>query len=101
MNTNRNAIIGLVTDMVKERMAYLGRIIEGLDEKTNLLEAGILDSLEFLDLIAALEERMEVELDLLDADPQAFTTVAGLAAEFMAALGNNRPVGAREEYISK
>ena len=48
-------------------------------ENTNLLEAGIVDSLGFVELIAAIQSHFGIEVDLLDADPDDFLTVDGLA----------------------
>jgi len=49
-----------------------------IDDDFNLVETGLLDSISFLDLIARLEERAEVEFDLFDIDPDDLTTFGGL-----------------------
>ncbi len=49
-----------------------------LDSNPNLIESGIFDSLAFLQLIATLEEKLGKEFDMLDEDPEVFTTYQGL-----------------------
>lgn len=51
-----------------------------VDDEFNIIDRGVVDSLGFLDLIANLETRIGAELDLFDADPDALTTVGGLAS---------------------
>ena len=45
---------------------------------TDLLQAGILDSLGLIDLVAFLEKTTEKQLDLLQLDERDFTTLGGL-----------------------
>lgn len=49
-----------------------------LDANPNLIESGIFDSLAFLQFIATLEEKLGKEFDMLDEDPEVFTTYQGL-----------------------
>lgn len=49
-----------------------------VDDSLNVIDSGLVDSLGFLDLIAQIEQRSGVELDLFDADPDILTTVGGL-----------------------
>ena len=44
----------------------------------DLLEAGVLDSMGFIDLIAFIEEAAGRQLDLLDIEPEEFATIEGL-----------------------
>lgn len=101
MNAHRSQIFSLVVGLVEERMARRGLEPRSVDERTNLLEEGIIDSLEFLDLLAALEERSGVELDLLDADPASFMTIGGLVAELTGACSQLRAPGAVEGVVTK
>ena len=45
----------------------------------DLLEAGVLDSLGFVELIAFIEEATGLQLDLLDIEPEEFATIQGLS----------------------
>ncbi len=44
-----------------------------LTYELNLLESGLYDSMGLLQLIAALEEELGIEIDLSDEDPEEFT----------------------------
>jgi acyl carrier protein len=46
----------------------------------DLREAGVLDSLGFLELVTALEDELGIELDFDDIDPDLLTTVGPLVA---------------------
>jgi acyl carrier protein len=49
-----------------------------LDDDTSLVEAGVLDSMAFLDLVTTLEERTGCILDLAEMNPEEFTSIRGL-----------------------
>lgn len=51
----------------------------GLNEDTNLLESGAIDSLGILDLMNFLSERFGIELDDSDFEPSNFATMDSLA----------------------
>jgi methoxymalonate biosynthesis acyl carrier protein len=46
---------------------------------TDLLESGLLDSLQFVDLLAAIERAFDISIPLGDLDFDRLTTLAGLA----------------------
>ena len=46
---------------------------------TELLESGLLDSLQFVDLLAAIERAFHIGIPLADLDFDRLTTLAGLA----------------------
>jgi len=48
------------------------------DEKENLIQSGVLDSLDFIRLLAEIEEVFGKEIDLFEADPEKVVTVEGL-----------------------
>lgn len=49
-----------------------------LNEETNLLETGLLDSLEFVNLILFIENQCGSKIDLSDVSPEDFTVVKSL-----------------------
>jgi acyl carrier protein len=51
-----------------------------LRPKTDLLEEGILDSLQVLELATAIEERFKITLDPYDFTPQNFRSLQSLMA---------------------
>lgn len=57
-----------------------------ITDDLHLVDAGLLDSISFLGLIAALEEQFGAAVDLADADPAEFFTVGGLTRCATAAL---------------
>ncbi len=73
-----------ITDYIREQTLTLaargGARAVAIDPATSLVRVGLLDSLGFTELIAAIETRFDVELDLLSADPEEFMTLAGLTA---------------------
>jgi acyl carrier protein len=52
----------------------------GLKDDTDLQEAGLLDSLTTLALVAFLEESFKVQLDPADINAETFRTVNAIAA---------------------
>jgi acyl carrier protein len=68
-----DAVRTYVADWLRRQGA---RPMNDVDE--SLLRLGI-DSMAFLDLVAALEERFAVTIDFTTADPEVFTTLRGLA----------------------
>lgn len=46
----------------------------------DLIDAGVLDSIAFLELLSALEARSGTPIDLLQVDPASLTTIASLVA---------------------
>ena len=44
----------------------------------NLVTSGVLDSMEFVELIGRLEQEFELEVDFEGIDPGEFTTLGGL-----------------------
>lgn len=65
-------------------MEELKRILEGIKEQvdyekeTELLTAGILDSVELVELIAAIEEKFQVEVPLDDMTPENFDSITAI-----------------------
>ena len=65
----------MVEDFLRERDGRPPRLA-GDD---NLLELGYLDSTEYFDLIALIEQRLDLSFDFLDAAPEDLVSIAGLA----------------------
>jgi acyl carrier protein len=71
-----------VRGLVAEFMAESEMTVEvaSLASDLNLLQAGIIDSISFLGLVAFLEEKLAVEIDFLETDPSEMTNLDGLTA---------------------
>ena len=50
------------------------------DASVSFLESALLDSFDFISLIADIEDKFDVSLDLAEYDPEFFTTANGLTA---------------------
>src|SRR5947209_2619788 len=61
-----------------------------INEYTDLMAAGLLDSFGFIDLLLYIEIQNGVKIDLIDVDPSEFTVVRGLCS---IALGNSNHNG--------
>jgi len=48
------------------------------DIDTNLIQEGVIDSIDFMNIISEIEEKFNVEIDFLEIDPQKITTINGL-----------------------
>jgi len=73
-----------VRDVVLRELAQSARArgltLDGLDPKENLFNAGVIDSMGFLELVAAVEAAFGLEIDFSEMDPAEFTTLDGLVA---------------------
>jgi acyl carrier protein len=72
---DRQIIIGKLEDALSD---VLERTVTGLDEGVRLADDLHLDSTSMLELLMALEEAFDTELDPEDLDIEDFTTVGTL-----------------------
>ena len=63
---------------VHEIAGARGLVTGEVSPETDLLTAGILDSMGFVDLLMFLETEYGYRIDLTEADPARFSTVQGL-----------------------
>ena len=68
-----------------------GPLMEVLDDM-DLIAAGVLDSLGFIELIMFLELMTEEKIDLNNVDPNDFTTIRGLCKSVLNQRGEPTPV---------
>ena len=73
----------VIREQVQSRLKDMGLDSSILDGKMDLLQSGIYDSMSFIDMLTAVEERIGTRLDLENslADPATFT-MDGLAELF-------------------
>lgn len=67
----------LVLELLDAPLSRAGR---KADDHLDLMDAGVLDSIAFLELLSTLQERTGVPIDLLSVDPAGLTTIAALVA---------------------
>lgn len=71
-----------------------------IDENTDLIATGLLDSFGFVDLVLFLETECGIKIDLADADPAEFTVVRGLCNIALASSNGNRERQANVELAA-
>ena len=78
----RTAVFGLL----RPRLEEAGLSEQTLDESRSLIELGVIDSFTFVDILAALEKELDVEIDFMELDPDDFASVEGLVRVAAAAV---------------
>jgi len=59
------------------------------ESRAELLDSGLVDSLGFVDLVAAIEQRFEIVVSLIDVDLDEFRTIESIARFVSAARGGD------------
>jgi acyl carrier protein len=67
-----------------------------VSDEFNMLAEGLLDSLGFVELMAELERRLGIEIDLGDLDPDELTTLGPLARYIVSRYGRSLPRDERQ-----
>lgn len=89
------ANLPLENRLVKFLKALTGQ--DGIQSNTDLIEAGIADSLTMMDLLVFIETEVGIRLDFTDLTPEIFrtpATIAGHLTERLAAPRASRPEAA-------
>jgi acyl carrier protein len=79
-----NDIRQIALDFIQTELERNGLTAENLDDETDLLATGIIDSFGFLDLISEIEDCTGLPLDLGGLDPDSLLSLRGLIEKFMA-----------------
>jgi acyl carrier protein len=74
------AVRGLILAECAGALAALGIAPDDVPDDFDLRASGVIDSLGFLELVGALEDSLDMEIDLELLDPDQLTTVGPLAA---------------------
>jgi acyl carrier protein len=70
-------------ELLREKLQRIGIRESELGENFDLVKSGLLNSLEFVDIIASLEKIYDVEIDFEQAlDKGGFTTLGGIIMAF-------------------
>lgn len=80
-----------VLDHLGDQLAAAGISCCAVTDDFNLLSEGVVDSLGLVELIAALEERFDVEVDLEDLEIEEMTVVGPLCRSIERQLLSRRP----------
>jgi acyl carrier protein len=78
MSPDDNRARALILELLGPSMKRADLCADDLDDSFNVVDAGLLDSIGFMELLAQVEQRRGVPLDLYDADPDRLTTLGGL-----------------------
>lgn len=78
----------LIAAILEPKLAALGLTRATLSDDLDLRDQGVIDSLGFVELVAALELQLGAPLDLSDLDPEHLTRVGALARH----IAGNGPV---------
>ena len=73
-----------VRGWVQNKSRELDNVAVEITPETNLLGSGLLDSLAFIQLVTFIEEHTGRPVDLLDIDPEEFTSIRGLCSAALA-----------------
>ncbi len=76
---NHDALKALVRKKIAEFAKKRG-VNAAIGDKTDLFDAGAIDSLDFLQLLMAVEEKFKVELDFSDKEQGDYGTIDGFVA---------------------
>jgi acyl carrier protein len=61
-------------------VARPGSLVDGVDDGTNLVQAGIVDSFALIQIIFYLEQNYDMNLPALGIDPADLATIGGMLA---------------------
>jgi len=78
MIERKQAIRDFIINRLQEHARRKRISMENLSESESFFESNILNSLEFLELVAAVESAFDLELDFSEMDPAEFTCIKGL-----------------------
>ena len=67
-----------IIDKLETRFKRIGFIEKYLLPDFNLVQTGILDSMQFIELVALIEKEFQIEINFEDEAPGSFTTLLGL-----------------------
>jgi acyl carrier protein len=68
-----------IIDFIRDKVSESELKSIASDGDFDLIASGLLSSLEFMELIASIEEKQGVEIDFEEHDPSAYTSIMGLA----------------------
>lgn len=80
MSETRHAVRQFVLETLKAFNRGKSNELAAVDDSCNLVQSGLVDSLGFLELVAAVETKFGVKFDFSAADPAEFTTLEGFVA---------------------
>jgi acyl carrier protein len=80
MSETQRAVRQFVLETVRALNRGKSNEIAAIEDSCNLVDAGLVDSIGFLELVSAVEAKFGVRFDFSAADPAEFTTLGGFVA---------------------
>jgi len=81
-NNNRDDLIDFLNSIARP-----GRPVENANDDTNLIDAGLIDSLALIQIIQFLEESHGINLQASGIDPTSLNSISGILAAAEKATG--------------
>lgn len=67
-----------IIEQLTTKFKRIGYVEKYLLKDFNLVQTGILDSLQFIELLALIEKKFGIEINFENEQPASFTTLVGL-----------------------
>ena len=77
MKATSKVIGDFVASLLQERCTTKNTEKIDIDEDLDMIQSGLLNSLEFIEFIICVEEKFNFEIDFDKYDPSEFTTFSG------------------------
>ena len=83
MTYGYNELREMVLEIIAHKIEAAGLNRQEFDDGIDLLQSGLIDSFGFLDLVAEIENRSGIEIDLAKLDESNFTTLRGFITKVL------------------
>ncbi|MEN8225775.1 MAG: acyl carrier protein [Bacteroidota bacterium] len=80
---NKNEIKDAILELISEKLVIFNIGSAEVNNDFDLVRSGLLDSMSFVDLVASLEERFDLEIDFEEAGERNITTIENLVQLFI------------------
>lgn len=72
---------------IQEAAREKGVAVKEVDESFDLFQSGVFDSMGFVSLIGAIENKFSIEMDFSELEPEDFSTLNGLGSVVAKGIG--------------
>ena len=78
-----------VVEMLEQKMRERGMEAGEMDDDFAFIGSGAIDSLGFLELLASIESRFDVDIDFSEKDPSEFLSLGGFVKSILSMEDQN------------
>jgi acyl carrier protein len=89
--TTKADVREFVLESVRRAARARGVELSDFGEALDLLDSGLFDSMGYIGLVTAIEDRFGVEIDFASLDPEQMVRVDGLVAAAVGAIPSEMP----------